>query len=795
MKDLCPAPSDAPLAERLRPVRLSEVAGQEHLLGPGSPIERMIRTGSIASFVLWGPSGTGKTTIARLVAAESGRRFVPLSAVFSGVAELRKVFKEARRCRDAGEGTFLFVDEIHRFNRAQQDAFLPPVEDGTVLLAGATTENPSFELNSALLSRLQVLILRRLGPDSLEVLLRRAEASAERELPLDADARETLLAMADGDGRAVLNLAEQVFAMETEEPLGAAELASRLARRAAVYDKGQDEHYNLISALHKSVRGSDPDAALYWLYRMLDAGEDPLYIARRVVRMASEDIGLADPLALTQAVAAKDTYEFLGSPEGELAIAQAVVYCATSPKSNAVYLASKAARKAVAESGSLPPPMRILNAPTKLMRETGYGKATATIMMRRMRFPGRTTFPTVFEGTGSTIRRSGDSRERWFSGSGTGPDSARSDAGMVRHDGTMPEGVLRGRVLRTCAGIRGMVAVARERDRESMGVQVLRVDEDEDGMRLDRWLRRRFCGLPHARIGKLLRTGQIRVNGSRAQTSRRISAGDQVRMPPLRVAENAATLSASGVSPGDVRMFERLVLYRDRSLLAINKPSGLAVQGGTGQGRSVDRIAQAWAGTAGDTPRLVHRLDRDTSGVLLLALNRRSAVALSAAFRERRMRKTYWAAVAALPTPSRGAIAAPLAADMRTGRRQMRIASVGEPGAQDALTEYVTLATGEAGEHAWLALRPHTGRTHQLRSHLAAAGCPILGDARYRSPGRRGVAKVRRLCLHARSLEFPHPESGAMTRVCAPMDDALVEIWERMDWVESDAPDDPFPLA
>ena len=384
---------EAPLAERLRPRSFDEVVGQSHLLAPDAPLGRMVRTGAWSSFVLWGAPGIGKTTIARLLAEASGQVYVALSAVFSGVADLRKIFAEAEKRKLSGVGTFLFVDEIHRFNRAQQDAFLPPVEDGTILLAGATTENPSFELNAALLSRLQVLTLRRLGAADLEALLCRAEAVEGRSLAVTAEGREAMLSMADGDGRAVLNLAEQLFAEAPEEPLDPAALAERLARRAAVYDKGRDEHFNLISALHKSVRGSDPDAALYWLHRMLGAGEDPLYITRRVVRMAVEDIGLADPEAIHQALAAKEAYEFLGSPEGELALVQAVVYCATAPKSNAVYKASKAAIDAVGAAGSLPPPKQILNAPTGLMKQEGYSAGYIYDHDRKDAFSGQDYFP------------------------------------------------------------------------------------------------------------------------------------------------------------------------------------------------------------------------------------------------------------------------------------------------------------------------------------------------------------------------------------------------------------------
>ncbi len=374
MTGLFEAAAPRPLADRLRPKSLAEVVGQGHLLGPEGPIGRMVATQRLASMILWGPPGSGKTTIARLLAQVTRLHFEPLSAVFSGVADLRKVFEAARKRRELGEGTLLFIDEIHRFNRAQQDGFLPYVEDGTVILVGATTENPSFELIAALLSRCQVLVLHRLDDAALETLLQRAEAAEGRRLPLDQDARLALRAMADGDGRFVLNLAEELFALKTGEPLDTQALMRAVQRRAPLYDKAQEGHYNLISALHKSLRGSDTDAALYWLARMLVAGEDPRYIARRLTRFAVEDVGLADPQALGQAISAWEAYERLGSPEGELALAQLVIYLATAPKSNAAYVALGAATRAARETGSLMPPMHILNAPTRLMKELGYGK-------------------------------------------------------------------------------------------------------------------------------------------------------------------------------------------------------------------------------------------------------------------------------------------------------------------------------------------------------------------------------------------------------------------------------------
>lgn len=383
-----------PLADRLRPRRLEEVVGQDHLLGPRGTITRMLERGALASLILWGPPGVGKTTIARLLAEAAGLRFASLSAVFSGVADLKRAFDEARTRRRGGQGTLLFVDEIHRFNRAQQDGFLPVVEDGTVTLVGATTENPSFALNGAVLSRCQVMVLRRLDDAALEQLLSRAEAEAGRPLPLDEAARGVLRAMADGDGRYLLNMAEQLLALpEGSEPLDPAGLSALLAKRAALYDKDREEHYNLISALHKSLRGSDPDAALYWFARMLEGGEDPRYIARRLTRFAAEDVGLADPTALPAAIAAWETYERLGSPEGELALAQLVVHLGAAPKSNAVYVGYNEARRAARETGSLMPPAHILNAPTKLMKQLGYGTGYNYDHDAEEAFSGQNYFP------------------------------------------------------------------------------------------------------------------------------------------------------------------------------------------------------------------------------------------------------------------------------------------------------------------------------------------------------------------------------------------------------------------
>ena len=400
MADLFDNPSDPvkpntprPLADRLRPRVLADVVGQEKVLSEAGPLGAMLTAGSLSSLILWGPPGVGKTTIARLLAAQTNLNFVQISAIFTGVPDLRRVFETAKIRRQNGQGTLLFVDEIHRFNKAQQDGFLPYMEDGTILLVGATTENPSFELNAALLSRAQVIVLERLTLADLERLTQRAEQDLGRAIPLTADARDAVQEMADGDGRALLNLIEQVMAWKLDKPLDRDALSTRLMRRAAKYDKSGEEHYNLISALHKSVRGSDPDAALYWFARMLEGGEDPRFLARRITRMAVEDIGLADPQAQEVCLQSWNTYERLGSPEGELALAQAVVYLALAPKSNAVYVAFKAARAAARDTGSLPPPKHILNAPTKLMKDIGYGSGYAYDHDTEDGFSGQDYFP------------------------------------------------------------------------------------------------------------------------------------------------------------------------------------------------------------------------------------------------------------------------------------------------------------------------------------------------------------------------------------------------------------------
>ncbi len=399
MADLFASASDAgeaahqPLADRLRPQSLSEVIGQRQVLGPDAPLTVMLDSGALTSIIFWGPPGVGKTTIARLLAQETSLHFVQISAIFSGVPELRKVFEAAKIRRQNGQGTLLFVDEIHRFNKAQQDGFLPHMEDGTILLVGATTENPSFELNAAMMSRAQVFVLERLPHEDLELLAQRAEKELGAELPLEQAARAALLEMADGDGRALLNLVEQVAAWRVETPLDQDALAKRLQRRAAQYDKSGDAHYNLISALHKSVRGSDPDAALYWFARMLEGGEDPRYLARRITRMAVEDIGLADPQAQAVCLQSWETFERLGSPEGELALAQALVYLALAPKSNAAYVAYKSARRSAKQTGSEPPPKHILNAPTSMMKDQGYGAGYAYDHDAEDGFSGQNYFP------------------------------------------------------------------------------------------------------------------------------------------------------------------------------------------------------------------------------------------------------------------------------------------------------------------------------------------------------------------------------------------------------------------
>jgi putative ATPase len=420
MKSLFEDQAPRPLADRLRPRRLAEVLGQDHLLGPEGPVGRMAATGSIMSMILWGPPGSGKTTIARLLADHTDLHFEPLLAVFCGVADLRRVFDDARKRRRVGKGSLLFIDEIHRFNRAQQDALLPCVEEGTVTLVGATTENPSFELNAPLLSRCRVFVLNRLDDRALEDILVRAEHEIGKPLPLEPDARAALRAMADGDGRYLLNMAEALASLPQATPLDVASLTATVQRRVPLYDKNREGHYNLISALHKSLRGSDVDAALYWFARMIAGGEDPAYVARRLVRFAVEDVGLADPEALPQAMAAWDAYERLGSPEGELAVVQCVIYLATAPKSNSAYLAQNAAMAAARETGSLMPPKHILNAPTRLMKDLGYGAGYRYDHKEPHGFSGQSYFPNemprrqfYFPGGRGAEQRIGERLAHW----------------------------------------------------------------------------------------------------------------------------------------------------------------------------------------------------------------------------------------------------------------------------------------------------------------------------------------------------------------------------------------------
>ena len=831
-----------PLADKLRPDQLADVVGQDHLLGPDGTLTRMLETRSLGSLVFWGPPGTGKTTVARLLARATDLHFEQISAIFSGVADLKKVFDAARARRETGQGTLLFVDEIHRFNRAQQDSFLPVVEDGTIVLVGATTENPSFELIAPLLSRARVLVFKPLDADAIEKLLQRAEAIEGKKLPLDDDARASLIRMADGDGRAALTLAEEVWrATRAGEIFDAAALQEIVQRRAPIYDKAQDGHYNLISALHKSVRGSDADAALYYLCRMLDAGEDPLYLARRVVRMAVEDIGLADPQALVVANAAKDAYDFLGSPEGELAIAEAVIYVATAPKSNATYVAFGEAMRTAKEAGSLLPPKHILNAPTKLMKTEGYGRVTNTTTTRRRRSPARTisrnssaapnfmTRPNAALSaksasgwnTGRSCAGNGADRERlprsppaWWRQAdrrakasdtvsprslsfSAHPEAAREGEGGLRPPsftqerdakhrygegacGRRPQILAKGPLHRTAfAGCTANETSRRKREVAEGGVQNVAVTADEGGMRVDRFLEARFPGLSFSHIQRVIRKGEVRVNGKRTQPKNRLEAGADIAHSAAAARTGEKTARGGERSRRKNPRLPRI----DNALRRRRRARAQQADGARGarrfrhhapsrrHARGVARRARP-APAPGAPARQGHRR---------LSSRRQDALRCGGAWRKpsARARRAKSIGRWSPACRSRRRAASRPFSPRRSARRNrfMRIARHGEKGASHAVTYYAVVETS-GPLLAWISLKPVTGRTHQLRAHMAHIGHPIVGDPKYFSrenwelPG----GMQNKLHLLARRIVVPHPRGGVID-VTAPLPSHMQQSW------------------
>ncbi len=742
------------------------------------------------------------------------------------------------------------------------------MEDGTIVLVGATTENPSFELIAPLLSRARVLVFKSLDETAVEKLLHRAEAIEGKKLPLDDQARASLIRMADGDGRAALTLTEEVWrAARQGETFDAAALQQVVQRRAPIYDKKQDGHYNLISALHKSVRGSDADAALYYLCRMLDAGEDPLYLARRIVRMAVEDIGLADPQALVVANAAKEAYDFLGSPEGELAIAEALIYVATAPKSNATYLAFGEAMRTAKAAGSLLPPKHVLNAPTKLMKAEGYGSGYEYDHDAPDAFSGQDYFPEALgrkqfydppeRGFEREIKKRLDywtklRRERSEIVRGSRgprhPGGGRQMAGprdQQRHKQRQfrpAEGAPRGSAPRKPGKTIGKPGgkpgarpsrpgpakfgnggrrperparapfEAKERRapqedaqrRETpppapqlpTSVQNVTVTADENGMRVDRFFEARFPGLSFSHIQRVIRKGEVRVNGKRTEPKGRLEAGQTVRIPPLRLDAPKARTMGNAADQKTADFLKSITLYEDADVLVLNKPMGLAVQGGSGTTRHLDGMLEVLRDAHGQRPRLVHRLDKDTAGCLLVAKTRFAASALAKTFRSRSARKIYWALVAGVPKLPQGRISTFLAKEEREDESFMRIAKHGEKGASHAITYYAVVETSGRAL-AWISLKPVTGRTHQLRAHMSHIDHPIVGDPKYFSienwelPG----GMQDKLHLLARRIAVPHPRGGVID-VTAPLPPHMLQSWnllgldaKRYDPIE-DAPEE-----